>query len=57
MHPQGWGKGLVFVNGQNLGRHWLIGPQHFLYLPGTWLRSGENQVNLIRCNIRVFVHF
>uniref|UniRef100_A0A8C9YNR6 Si:dkey-224e22.2 n=1 Tax=Sander lucioperca TaxID=283035 RepID=A0A8C9YNR6_SANLU len=34
----------VFVNGQNLGRHWFIGPQHFLYLPGPWLRSGENQI-------------
>uniref|UniRef100_A0A3Q1F9S5 Si:dkey-224e22.2 n=1 Tax=Acanthochromis polyacanthus TaxID=80966 RepID=A0A3Q1F9S5_9TELE len=40
----GWGKGVVFVNGQNLGRYWFIGPQHFLYLPGPWLRSGENQV-------------
>uniref|UniRef100_A0A3Q1JGZ8 Beta-galactosidase n=1 Tax=Anabas testudineus TaxID=64144 RepID=A0A3Q1JGZ8_ANATE len=40
----GWGKGAVFVNGQNLGRHWSIGPQHFLYLPGPWLRSGENQM-------------
>ncbi|XP_037829977.1 beta-galactosidase-1-like protein 2 isoform X2 [Kryptolebias marmoratus] len=40
----GWGKGVVFVNGQNLGRYWIIGPQHFLYLPGPWLRSGENQV-------------
>ncbi|KAM9359807.1 beta-galactosidase-1-like protein 2 [Symphorus nematophorus] len=40
----GWGKGAVFVNGQNLGRHWFVGPQHFLYLPGAWLRSGENQV-------------
>ncbi|XP_042343085.1 beta-galactosidase-1-like protein 2 [Plectropomus leopardus] len=40
----GWGKGAVFVNGQNLGRHWFIGPQHFLYLPGPWLRSGENQI-------------
>uniref|UniRef100_UPI0037E8AFCE beta-galactosidase-1-like protein 2 n=1 Tax=Semicossyphus pulcher TaxID=241346 RepID=UPI0037E8AFCE len=40
----GWGKGSVFVNGQNLGRHWFIGPQHFLYLPGPWLRSGENQI-------------
>ncbi|XP_067364743.1 beta-galactosidase-1-like protein 2 isoform X3 [Channa argus] len=40
----GWGKGAVFVNGQNLGRHWFIGPQHFLYLPGPWLRSGENQL-------------
>ncbi|XP_018554454.1 beta-galactosidase-1-like protein 2 [Lates calcarifer] len=40
----GWGKGAVFVNGQNLGRHWFIGPQHFLYLPAPWLRSGENQI-------------
>ncbi|XP_010765462.1 beta-galactosidase-1-like protein 2 isoform X1 [Notothenia coriiceps] len=40
----GWGKGAVFVNGQNLGRHWFIGPQHHLYLPGPWLRSGENQI-------------
>uniref|UniRef100_A0A3Q3EXX5 Si:dkey-224e22.2 n=1 Tax=Labrus bergylta TaxID=56723 RepID=A0A3Q3EXX5_9LABR len=40
----GWGKGAVFVNGQNLGRHWFIGPQHFLYLPGPWLRRGENQM-------------
>uniref|UniRef100_A0A3Q3G9E0 Si:dkey-224e22.2 n=1 Tax=Labrus bergylta TaxID=56723 RepID=A0A3Q3G9E0_9LABR len=36
--------GAVFVNGQNLGRHWFIGPQHFLYLPGPWLRRGENQM-------------
>lgn len=43
---QTWGKGVVFVNGQNLGRHWCIGPQHYLYLPGVWLRSGENQVDL-----------
>ncbi|XP_034557096.1 beta-galactosidase-1-like protein 2 [Notolabrus celidotus] len=40
----GWGKGVVFVNGQNLGRHWFIGPQHFLYLPGPWLRRGENEI-------------
>ncbi|KAK0149847.1 Beta-galactosidase-1-like protein 2 [Merluccius polli] len=39
-----WGKGVVFINGQNLGRHWFIGPQHFLYLPGPWLRRGENQI-------------
>ncbi|XP_036006073.1 beta-galactosidase-1-like protein 2 isoform X2 [Fundulus heteroclitus] len=39
-----WGKGVVFVNGQNLGRYWLIGPQQFLYLPGPWLRTGENQI-------------
>ncbi|XP_064157232.1 beta-galactosidase-1-like protein 2 [Anguilla rostrata] len=40
----GWGKGVVFINGQNLGRHWSIGPQQTLYLPAPWLHSGMNQV-------------
>ncbi|ROL53454.1 Beta-galactosidase-1-like protein 2 [Anabarilius grahami] len=39
-----WSKGVVFVNGQNLGRHWSVGPQKALYLPGPWLRSGDNEV-------------
>uniref|UniRef100_A0A8C1YX41 Si:dkey-224e22.2 n=1 Tax=Cyprinus carpio TaxID=7962 RepID=A0A8C1YX41_CYPCA len=38
-----WSKGVVFVNGQNLGRHWSVGPQKALYLPGPWLRSGDNE--------------
>lgn len=38
--PQGV-KGQVFVNGYNLGRYWLIGPQQSLYLPGVWLKPGE----------------
>ncbi|KAI7790166.1 putative beta-galactosidase-1-like protein 2, partial [Triplophysa rosa] len=38
-----WSKGVVFVNGRNLGRHWSVGPQKGLYLPGPWLRSGDNQ--------------
>ncbi|XP_035646453.1 beta-galactosidase-1-like protein 2 isoform X2 [Oncorhynchus keta] len=40
----GWSKGVVFINGQNLGRHWSIGPQKTLYLPGPWLKSGNNQI-------------
>uniref|UniRef100_A0A3Q4HY88 Si:dkey-224e22.2 n=1 Tax=Neolamprologus brichardi TaxID=32507 RepID=A0A3Q4HY88_NEOBR len=44
IYPQSWGKGVIFVNGQNLGRYWFIGPQHFLYLPAPWLRSGENEI-------------
>ncbi len=40
---QSWGKGCVWVNGHNLGRYWYIGPQQTLYLPGVWLRKGENQ--------------
>jgi beta-galactosidase len=39
-----WGKGIVFVNGHNLGRYWRIGPQQTLYLPGCWLRQGHNEV-------------
>ncbi|KAM4628311.1 beta-galactosidase-1-like protein 2 isoform 2-T2 [Polymixia lowei] len=40
----GWSKGVVFINGQNLGRYWSIGPQQTLYLPGPWLHKGNNQV-------------
>uniref|UniRef100_A0A8B9U139 Beta-galactosidase n=1 Tax=Anas zonorhyncha TaxID=75864 RepID=A0A8B9U139_9AVES len=40
----GWEKGVVFVNGHNLGRYWKIGPQETLYLPGPWLQKGNNEV-------------
>ncbi|XP_041664936.1 beta-galactosidase-1-like protein 2 [Cheilinus undulatus] len=40
----GWGKGVVFINGHNLGRYWSIGPQQTLYVPGTWLQRGYNQI-------------
>ena len=39
-----WGKGIVFVNGYHLGRYWNIGPQQTLYLPGAWLKKGENEI-------------
>lgn len=41
---RGWGKGIVFVNGYNLGRYWKAGPQQTLYLPGCWLKIGKNEV-------------
>jgi beta-galactosidase len=41
---RGWGKGIVMVNGQNLGRYWSIGPQQTLYVPGVWLRKGRNEI-------------
>jgi beta-galactosidase len=41
---RGWGKGLVWVNGHNLGRFWSRGPQFDLFLPGCWLRRGQNEV-------------
>ena len=39
-----WGKGIVFVNGHNLGRYWSVGPQQTLYLPGVWLKKGLNEI-------------
>ncbi|HEX3988623.1 MAG TPA: beta-galactosidase, partial [Verrucomicrobiae bacterium] len=41
-----WGKGIVFVNGHNLGRYWNIGPQQTLYLPGVWLKKGRNEIEV-----------
>lgn len=39
-----WGKGQVYVNGHAIGRFWQIGPQQTLYMPGCWLRKGENEI-------------
>ncbi len=39
-----WGKGLVWVNGHAIGRFWKIGPQQTLYMPGCWLKKGENEI-------------
>jgi len=41
---RGWSKGVVWVNGHNLGRYWNIGPQQTLYLPGCWLNPGRNDL-------------
>ena len=39
-------KGVVFLNGQPLGRFWSIGPEFTLYTPGPWLHAGSNEVTL-----------
>ncbi len=41
---RGFGKGIVIVNGHNLGRYWYIGPQQTLYCPGVWLKKGSNEI-------------
>ncbi len=42
-----WGKGYAWVNGQNLGRYWNIGPQQTMYVPGPWLKTGENEIVIL----------
>lgn len=39
-----WGKGIVFINGKNIGRYWHVGPQQTLYVPGVWLKKGQNEI-------------
>jgi beta-galactosidase len=39
-----WGKGIVWVNGHNLGRYWEIGPQQTVYVPVEWLNKGKNEI-------------
>ncbi|XP_065896508.1 beta-galactosidase-1-like protein 2 isoform X3 [Dysidea avara] len=38
----GWSKGVVFINGVNIGRYWSVGPQYSLYIPAPLLRRGPN---------------
>jgi len=40
----GWKKGVVWVNGHNLGRYWDIGPQTRLYCPAPFLKQGRNEI-------------
>ena len=37
-------KGVVWVNGHNLGRYWYVGPQQHLYCPASWLKKGNNEL-------------
>ncbi|MDR0832823.1 MAG: beta-galactosidase [Candidatus Symbiothrix sp.] len=39
-----WGKGIIFINGINIGRYWKVGPQQTLYIPGVWLKKGKNEL-------------
>ncbi|WP_239257293.1 glycoside hydrolase family 35 protein [Listeria ilorinensis] len=38
------GKGIAVLNGFNLGRYWTVGPQGYLYIPETLLKTGENRL-------------
>ena len=44
LRTDGWGKGLVWVNGTLLGRYWSAGPTATLYVPGPLLRAEGNEV-------------
>lgn len=37
-------KGVIWVNGHNLGRYWNMGPGNTLYVPAPFLKKGTNEV-------------
>ncbi|MGF2411046.1 glycoside hydrolase family 35 protein [Ferruginibacter sp.] len=39
-----WGKGVIWVNGYNLGKYWNVGPQQTVYVPKEWLKTGKNEI-------------
>ncbi|XP_001603160.1 beta-galactosidase [Nasonia vitripennis] len=48
LNTQGWGKGVAYINGFNLGRYWpSLGPQVTLYVPATYLKKGKNSLVLL----------
>lgn len=48
----GFGKGVIFLNGQPLSRYWEIGPQRTAYLPAPFLRQGENELIVLELEKR-----
>lgn len=58
----GYFKGIVYINGHNLGRYWNIGPQQRLYCPASWLKKGNNEIivfDLLQLNpspVKTFEH-
>jgi beta-galactosidase len=44
------GKGALWINGHPIGRFWKIGPQDTLFVPGPWLRKGDNEIVVFDLN-------
>lgn len=43
-NTDGWGKGVLFVNGFNVGRYWsLVAPQKSIHIPRDLLKRGVNK--------------
>lgn len=45
--PEGFKKGLIWINGKLLSRYWETGPQKTAYIPAVMLHTGENTVTLL----------
>ncbi len=46
------GNGFMWLNGNDIGRHWEVGPQREYYLPECWLNFGANRKNVLMLGLR-----
>lgn len=44
LNPTGFTKGVAIINGNIIGRYWLVKPQLTLYCPKYFLHKGENEL-------------
>jgi beta-galactosidase len=44
-------KGIVWVNGHNLGRYWETGPQKRLFCPSSFIRQGLNEILILDLHV------
>lgn len=43
--PEGFGRGVAFINGINLGRHWNIeNSENKLFIPAPFIKKGKNKI-------------
>ena len=40
------GNGFLYINGKPLGRYWEVGPQRDFFLPGCWVKKGDNVLTI-----------
>ncbi|MBQ3078429.1 MAG: beta-galactosidase [Clostridia bacterium] len=43
----GFKKGMIFINGKPLSRHWSVGPQRSAYLPAPFMKKGVNTIEVL----------
>jgi beta-galactosidase len=45
LHPVGFERGVAFINGFNLGRHWNIeNSENKLFVPAPFIKKGKNEI-------------
>lgn len=45
LDTRAFGRGMIWINGRNLGRYWKVGPPQAIFLPGCWMKTdGDNEI-------------